>query len=485
MDQAARNARRTTARPALWRLLTAGIAVAATALAVASPALAVDVGAAADTLDQVTANDLDAAGNEIPFTSTETIVKQVQYNSASFTTSPAELNPDRTGCLRGSAVDFGGRTGWVRIFPGVAGRLSITVESTYNVMGHAWDAPDAPRFGLHATVPRDLNDVFNCANDIRTANGGLETVEIERPIPAGHVVFLQTLGVCAEGVVTRCPDPDGPATPGGGTVVTFTFKADNVDGDAVPDTIDACREVAASGADGCAPPPPDDDADGVPDGNDVCRGLAGIAPDGCPPDVDGDGVANAVDVCPFVRGNNPSGCLSDPDPDGDGIPVGLDKCPTQGGSLVVSDGCPDFDGDGVSDIQDKCVSAKGDRSDGCPSELAASVPGKWLTNRRQTKMISLVVRSAIGSRIEVTCKGPTRSCTFAKRTVARTTKRSTSLTPFFGRTRVLGSNTTIVVRVTAPGRIGTYKKFTTRTRRLLPKVTERCISLSGKVQQCA
>ena len=55
------------------------------------------------------------------------------------------------------------------------------------------------------------------------------------------------------------------------------------DGDGVPDSTDACPDVAANTADGCPPPPPDGDGDGVPDSSDACPDVAATTADGCPP----------------------------------------------------------------------------------------------------------------------------------------------------------------------------------------------------------
>lgn len=72
------------------------------------------------------------------------------------------------------------------------------------------------------------------------------------------------------------------------------------DGDGVPDSEDACPDVAGNGDDGCPLPPPDSDGDGVPDDTDACPNEAGEGADGCPlppVDSDGDGVPDDQDQC--------------------------------------------------------------------------------------------------------------------------------------------------------------------------------------------
>lgn len=103
-------------------------------------------------------------------------------------------------------------------------------------------------------------------------------------------------------------------------------------------------------------PPVDTDGDGIPDGIDQCPTTPGVAPTGCPPppDADGDGVPDSVDQCPFVPGVAPTGCPA-VDSDGDGLLDNVDACP-----LVYAqspNGCPaagapggDFNGDGQQEL---------------------------------------------------------------------------------------------------------------------------------------
>jgi OmpA-OmpF porin, OOP family len=112
----------------------------------------------------------------------------------------------------------------------------------------------------------------------------------------------------------------------------------------------------------------DKDNDGVPDSLDACPDVAGLAAfKGCP-DTDGDGITDADDKCPTVKGlAKYQGCPI-PDTDGDGINDEEDKCATVAG-VARYQGCPipDTDGDGVNDEEDKCPSEKGTAENhGCP-----------------------------------------------------------------------------------------------------------------------
>ena len=121
------------------------------------------------------------------------------------------------------------------------------------------------------------------------------------------------------------------------------------------------------------PPPPvvvvrDQDKDGVPDSLDACPDIAGLPElHGCP-DSDGDGIADKDDKCPNQRGIAKYNGCPIPDSDGDGINDEEDKCPQVAGTAKYQ-GCPipDRDGDGVNDEEDKCPDIPGDAANhGCP-----------------------------------------------------------------------------------------------------------------------
>lgn len=112
----------------------------------------------------------------------------------------------------------------------------------------------------------------------------------------------------------------------------------------------------------------DKDDDGVPDSEDACPNLAGTAlTHGCP-DSDGDGIADMKDSCATVAGLAKYDGCPVPDTDGDGINDETDRCPTMAG-LAKYGGCPmpDRDKDGIADEEDACPDAAGTADNkGCP-----------------------------------------------------------------------------------------------------------------------
>lgn len=141
----------------------------------------------------------------------------------------------------------------------------------------------------------------------------------------------------------------------------------------------------------------------------------------------------------------------------------------------------DDDGDGVANSADSCRSVAGDLRNGCPSKLAATVRGRWRGNALLTQLLSLSVRAPTGSKIDVRCS----ACSFNKRVITRTTKRTTALTRYFKGRRILRAGVMITVRVTRARQIGVYQRLVTRTGRRLPRVTNRCVSTTGRVQGCS
>ena len=136
------------------------------------------------------------------------------------------------------------------------------------------------------------------------------------------------------------------------------------DGDGIADFQDKCpNDVGAKELQGC----PDSDADGIADIDDNCPNEAGIASNsGCPdPDSDGDGIPDSKDACPEIAGDTESGCPND-DNDDDGVPNSIDRCPDAKGTAATN-GCPDSDGDGVADPDDNCPKVAGPKVyNGCP-----------------------------------------------------------------------------------------------------------------------
>lgn len=128
----------------------------------------------------------------------------------------------------------------------------------------------------------------------------------------------------------------------------------------------------------------DSDGDGVPDSDDACKDVRGPwssdrAVRGCPPvaavDTDGDGIVDTEDACMDVQGirtndKRTNGCV---DRDGDGLMDPLDHCPFEAGPPSQDpekNGCPerDQDGDGILDEVDACPDVPGDAAhQGCPA----------------------------------------------------------------------------------------------------------------------
>ncbi|MEJ7797200.1 MAG: choice-of-anchor D domain-containing protein, partial [Solirubrobacteraceae bacterium] len=173
---------------------------------------------------------------------------------------------------------------------------------------------------------------------------------------------------------------------------------------------------------------------------------------------------------------------TDQDADADAIVGTQDLCPTQAGTL--DDGCPDRDDDGTSDRVDKCPTASGDLANGCQRPLDADIRGVWRVNERLTRLVTLFVRTTVGSRIHVRCGAKRKVCPFSTRVIKKTTKRTTSLTKYFNKARVLPAGVSITVRVTRADRLGSYERLLTRTGRKLPRVTHRCIDHRSKAILC-
>jgi OOP family OmpA-OmpF porin len=158
------------------------------------------------------------------------------------------------------------------------------------------------------------------------------------------------------------------------------------DADGVPDTEDACPDVAGVRTDdpktnGC---PADRDHDGILDTEDACPDVPGVKTDdpktnGCPADRDGDGVPDAADACPDVAGvktDDPktNGCPADRDHDG--VLDTVDACPDVAGIKTddpKTNGCPDpdRDKDGIPNETDACPDTPGPKNpdpkkNGCP-----------------------------------------------------------------------------------------------------------------------
>ena len=180
-----------------------------------------------------------------------------------------------------------------------------------------------------------------------------------------------------------------------------------------------------------------------------------------PNDLDRDGVPDSIDACPLIAGSGANGC--------DGAGTGDDE-----------------DADGVKTSDDDCPTVAGNLANGCPSKLNAKIDGHWRVNSLYSQLVTLTVRAASGSRIELLCNGDNSGCGFKKRVIKKTTKPVTTLTRYFKGQRIIRAGVSIVIKVTRRLQVGTYERLVTRTGRKLPKVTEACLSAkTGVVGRCS
>jgi hypothetical protein len=212
----------------------------------------------------------------------------------------------------------------------------------HNLFGHLDGATFVPdptdRFG---TVPAQLNTGVLIAFPFN--NGGLtDTV----PLLATSIA-IDTGGTTGAPLGDQRDLPRVGCAPDVGAFEVQTLA--DVDGDGVPNCLDACPSTLACASVNQVGCPTDADADGVFDGCDQCPGtLAAETVDstGCSSvDEDGDGVLNDADECrgtqPCATASvDPSGCPTDED--ADGVFDGCDQCPG-------SDDLADTDGDDVPD----------------------------------------------------------------------------------------------------------------------------------------
>ena len=362
----------------------------------------------------------------------------------------------------------------MRFDSAVKGRLRVDVSTAgYDPILVVWNGPNV---ALNTTpfasmLNQDCNAVRSDSQEsITDVFGG---VSANRPI------HIETLGFCGKAsywtasatCTSGSPFDDLDAkSPGGATSVSLSFQCDNVDGDAVCDTLDPCPSTSGA-QNGC----PDRDLDGTLDATDACPDVAGTEA-GCPPDQDGDGIANASDACATQQGYPPNGC---PDGDGDGVYFPSDQCPAAKG--IATDGCPDADGDGVSDRTDACKSAFGAASNGCLAVLGAAI--RWDFKTRSYRLKRLRVQTLAGAKIELRCSAKrTSDCPVRKRIYTAGTQARDFKSLF--RNRSLRRHPfTLTFRVTKRGYLGTYKRYTYDGRNA-PRTFERCIARSGKLERC-
>jgi hypothetical protein len=270
----------------------AAILVTCAALCAAYPSAA---SASYDFFDDETLNDLNAFGQEVPYTSGAARVFTASFDTAPFSLEPTEGDDgpgNLNGCLETPAV-FAGRTAWARFDPAVDGQLHVVAQTPgYDSIVWIREARQAP---WGATTFSDVRGRPNNCSDINNAAGDEETIFTASET---NVYYVQVGGKCPNGGDrTMCGDA---AVPGGPTTIRLTFTPFDSDSDGVPDTSDACPggERGFVTGDGC----PDTDRDGIRDSEEGpgCVGQQGVvAPppyNGCfdGPDPPGPGGASVV-----------------------------------------------------------------------------------------------------------------------------------------------------------------------------------------------
>jgi hypothetical protein len=137
------------------------------------------------------------------------------------------------------------------------------------------------------------------------------------------------------------------------------------------------------------------------------------------------------------------------------------------GSLeFLFDFLADTDADGVLDDADRCRTVAGSGRDGCPPRLRADVTLRARPTPTGIEIVRLAVTASRGSRVAVSCG---LAC-------ARQVKRARGGTVSFGALsgRDLGAGTSLVVRVTRKGAIGTYVAYRITSGNF--KKIERCMN---------
>jgi hypothetical protein len=164
--------------------------------------------------------------------------------------------------------------------------------------------------------------------------------------------------------------------------------------------------------------------------------------------------------------------LNEPVVGGTGYAVQVAGAAGAGGLLQVSFAfSPDRDGDGVTDEEDRCPRKAG-TANGCPPTIVAGIQYAYDGLPDGVRFRSLQVRGApSGARIDVRCS---RGCRRQRLTVRSTLTRIGSFRGRFAR-----AGTTVEVRVTQPGSIGTYRRFTISAGDV--RTTDRCLQPGSTV----
>lgn len=458
--------RRGAGRRAL-RLLLVAVAVSAwpvTPVVAAGPVQASDALAAAPPVGPV-----DGMGQETTLTSAAVFTSApVSYSSAGYSWEDGEAafsDVDYASCAERVGEGFvrhtAARTAWLRFRPGIAGSLTVIVNSSYDAMINVRALPYSAGSYTLATA----GGVQNC-QDSRSAMPN-ETLTNE-PVTDPAALVLVQVGV-------SCPRPvtaqSCAAADGGPTSITLRFTPANRDADAVPDTLDACPDDAGTARNGCT----DADGDGASDAEDACLGIVGDLADGClSTDVDRDGAqtpADCDDHDPAVRPGTVEVVGNAKDDDCDGIQA-IDA--DRDGSLRPAD-CDDADAairPGAREIpysgRDEDCSGGDGTLPGIAPEISIGRITRYAASGRAGIEIK-VVGAVAGLTVEVRCQG--RGCPAS--IVRRTVRRPGSVRVGAFARRTLRTNATVEVRLSLPGHVTRSVTYRVRPRKTI--VTVGCI----------
>jgi hypothetical protein len=375
-----------------------------------------------------------------PYKSAAEFDQTVEFDSNAFTQEPAEL--ESRGRYMGCNVG-GTKDGWVRFATAVAGNLVVEVNTAAgDPFYKVWTAPNV------TSVFTGIDEI-GCESQSHTT---FEEYGFGFSIPAGQIAYVQVLDQCDATPVPPatgmpCTKGEEDATPGSLTKVRLRFTPFNADGDAFPDSIDACPTI--SGA---------------------FRGC---------PDSDGDGVGDADDACPTIPGRMANGCRR-PDEDGDGYAAtaaGGSDCNDD--NAAINPGAIDIPHDGVDQ---NC-----DGHDADYPSLSNEVGRVFAFSKRLKRTVGFLSPFKVagplvaGMTVRLTCTG--RGCPFSREAIQ--IKPSQAGGVLIGKKlvkQILEPHSMVTLLITRPGYYGKALRFTVRKRGKM-RIEELCAPLGSVTPQ--